>query len=343
MNDRTTAKPADLLRQIAISMRSSRALHAAAELKIADHLSAGPMSSADLAAATRCHVSSIYRLMRALSALGVFAEAQPGRFRLTEIGDRLRSDAPGSFRSAVLFLAGDVRWRVWSDLIGSIRDGRPAINRVLGVDLFDFYEQHPAESEIHDQAMAGFTTAISGIVLDAYDFARFHTVVDVGGGSGRFIADVLAAHPHLQGILFDLSHVVGGAPALLEASDVAGRCRCESGSFFDAIPAGADGYMLKQVIHDWDDARVAAILAACRRAMPPDATLLILERVMPERVAEGQAVEAFLVDLEMLVMTPGGRERTEREFEALLSAAGFSLASVTRTASPISVIEARPA
>ncbi len=173
------------------------------------------------------------------------------------------------------------------------------------MSIFDYYTVHPEESAIHDGAMAAASRMVSAAVLDAYDFSRFRCVVDVGGGTGQLIGDILRAHPALHGVLFDLPHVVANARDLLTARGVADRCRVESGSFFDAVPAGGDAYLLKQIIHDWDDPRSTAILAMCRGALPPEGTLLVLDRVLPERAEPGQRIEAFLLDLEMLTMTPG--------------------------------------
>lgn len=343
MSKKSQAESAATLRQLCMGLRASQALYVAAKLGIADRLAERPMGSADLAAATSTHAPSMRRLMRALCALGVFAEREPDSFVLTPVGEHLRSGVPASLRALVLFLAGEVRWRCWSDLLGSVRTGEAAAERALGMPIFEYYATHPEESAIHDQALAATSARASVAVLEAYDFSRFRWVVDVGGGTGQLLADLLGAHPTLCGILFDLPHVVANAPAVLSARGVADRCRIEGGSFFDAVPAGGDAYVLKQVIHDWDDPRAAAILATCRKALSPEARLLVLDRVLPERVEQGHPVEALLLDLEMLVMTPGGRERTEGEFRKLLSAAGFEVKRVVTTASPISIVESQPA
>lgn len=343
MSEKDQAQSTPALLQLCMGLRASQALYAAAKLGIADCLAERPMGSADLAAATSTDAPSMRRLMRALSALGVFAEEEPDCFVLTPVGEHLRIGVAASLRASVLFLTGEVRWRCWSDLLGSVRTGAAAAERVLGMQIFDYYAAHPEESAIHDQAMAGMSAAASAAVLDAYDFSRLRCVVDVGGGTGQLLADILGAHPGLRGILFDLPHVVANAPAVLSARGVADRCRIEGGSFFDAVPGGGDGYLLKQIIHDWDDPRATAILATCRRVLSPDATILILDRVLPERAGQGQFLDAFMTDLEMLVMTPGGRERTEGEFRKLLSAAGLELKRIVTTASPISIVEARPA
>ncbi len=328
-----------MLRQMAMAMRTSRALYVAAELGVADHLANGAMTSAALAEATGAHADALRRLMRALSAAGVFAQTAPDNFGLTDIGDRLRRDHPRSFRAGVLFLAGPARWQLWSDLLRSVRTGKPAVEHAPGRTMFDEYADRPAEAAVMNDAMKAFTELVSHAVLSAYDFSRFGTLMDVGGGTGEMIASVLAATPALRGVLLDLLHVVANAQPVLERHGVADRCVCLAGDFFAEVPRGADAIMLKQVIHDWNDAEAIALLGRCREAMPQGGTLLILDRVMPEHASPGAPTDAFLLDLEMLV-GPGGRERTEDEFRRILAASGLALVSVTRTASAVSIIEA---
>ncbi len=192
------------------------------------------------------------------------------------------------------------------------------------------------------EAMAGFAAALSAPLMAAYDFGRFRRVADIGGGTGRLLVDILAAHPRARGILFDLPHVVADATALLEPAGVESRCEVVGGNFFDGVPTGADAYVLRAILHDWDDERSIAILKNVRKAMAEHAVLLIVERVLSERAQEGVAANSYLLDLEMLVNTPGGRERTESEFQAVLSAAGSGAARVIPTATATGVIEARP-
>jgi hypothetical protein len=332
--------PRVLLRQMATGMRTAQALYVATELGVADHLSNGPMSSSDLAMATRAHAGAIRRLMRALSALGVFAEDTPDHFSLTKVGDHLRSDHPRSLRSGTLFLTGPLRWQLWSDLLESVRTGEPATERLFGCNIFDYYSSHPADEAIMNEAMRANTDLVSRAVVTAFNFSRFRTVMDIGGGTGDLIGSILAAHPQLQGILVDRSQVVAAARPVLEQHGVSDRCVCIPGDFFNAVPPGADVIMLKNVVHDWDDARALRLLACCREGMPEDGTLLIIERVLPERAEGGMPVDPFLADLEMMVGA-GGRERTEDEYRALLSVTGLTLVSVTPAAYAFSLIEAR--
>ena len=330
----------DLLRDVLHGFRATQALYVAAHLGIADHLAHGPLDRQALAGMTGTDPAALGRLIRALCALGVFAESPDGRFSLAGPGQFLRRDVAGSYRAAVLLLAGGTRWRCWSSLLETVRTGVDAAERELGMQIFDFYAAHPAESQVHDEAMRSLSANAAAIV-DALDVGAARVIVDVGGGTGELLAAALAAHRELNGILFDLPDVVGRAGDVLRQNDVAGRCRIEAGSFFDRVPRG-DLYLLKQVLHDWDDARAVAILKCCRRHMHSDARLIVIERRMPERAETGVAREAFMTDLEMLVMTPGGRERTESELQALFAAAGLRHERTVATASTVSLFEARP-
>jgi O-methyltransferase len=342
MDDRHAVAPALMLRQLAFVMRASRALAVVAQLGIADLLARGLRTSSELAAAAGVDASSLRRLLRALVAHGVFEEEAPDRFVLNPPAELLRHDVPGSQRAGVLFTAGDLRWKLWSDLAESIRTGEAASERAFGKNIFESHAENADESALFNQAMASFSAALSPPLIAAYDFSKFHTIVDVGGGTGRFLADILVANPGVSGVLFDLPNVLTTAPLLLEASGVAGRCELVPGSFFESVPAGGDAYVMKVVIHDWDDARAVSILANCRKAMDRVGSLLIVDRVMPEKAESGRAAESYLLDLEMLVLTPGGRERTEAEFRSMLASAGFALKQIVPTAAPVSIIEASP-
>jgi O-methyltransferase domain len=293
-----------------------------------------------LAAAADAHAPSLARLLRALAALGVVAEETDGRVGLTLLGMPLRSDVPGSVQNILRFLVGDWFWRSWGDLLYSVWTGEPAIDRAFGMSTFEYWERHPEAGAIHDAFFTAMSRATTAPLVAAYDFSRFGTIVDVGGSKGSLLAAILMAYPRVRGILFDVPHVVAGAAPVLTEAGVADRCAVVGGDFFTTVPPGADAYILKYIIHDWDDARAAAILKRCREAMAPGAVLLLIEQVLPERMEAGAAARrAARLDLQMLVLTPGGRERTAREFRSLLGEAGFELWRVLSTQSPFSILE----
>lgn len=343
MDEKLQVSPAIMLRQLAYVMRASRALYAAAELDLADILGAGPMTSGEIAAKAGVDGPTLRRLMRALVAHGVFEESERDCFRLNVVGELLRRDVQGSQRAAVLFVAGKMRWELWSDFLESVRTGQAAVERAFGKTLFERNAENPEESALFNEAMASLSAALSTPIMAAYNFGLFSRLADIGGGTGRLIADLLVAHPDMRGILFDLPNVVAGAPSILEASGVAGRCEIVDGSFFDFVPAGADAYVMRAILHDWDDERSIAILQNVRKAMRSDAVLLIVERVLPERAEAGNASDSYLLDLEMLVNTPGGRERSLSEFGEILAAAGFGPPRLVPTTTATSILEARPA
>jgi hypothetical protein len=336
------ASAAATLRGLGNGLRVSQALYVAAELRVADHLSGQPLNNLELAAATGTDASALGRVLRALCALGVLSVTPSGYYSLTSVGRLLQSDVPGSWRAGIRFTAGPVRWRCWSQLLETVVTGANASERVLGQQLFEFYTANPAESKIHDDAMRSFSAGHAAAIVAAIDLREAHLVVDVGGGTAETLAAILVAHPNLRGVLFDLPNVAHHVADVLAARHVADRCTVESGSFFEAIPGDGDVYLLKHVIHDWDDERAADILRCCRRCMPRNAKLLIVERRMPELADCNGPAETFMTDLEMLVMSPGGRERTESEFRKLLGGTGFQHLRTLPTTSPSCIFEAQP-
>ena len=320
----------------------SRAIYVVAKLGIADHLSEGPRRADDLAAATGMHAPSLKRVLRLLASVGVFTEEADSRFALTPIGDCLRAGVPGSMRAAAL-LFGGVTQQAWGDLQRSVETGEPAFRRVFGMDSFDYMAQHPDEAANFDAAMADFTKRIATAVVAAYDFSPFNRIVDVGGGNGTLLAGILKANLSLAGVLFDLPQVADRALAPMRELGLANRCEIVGGDFFKVVPGGGDAYLLKHVIHDWNDERAGEILRTCRRAMGAEAKLLILEGVYPLRIDQSdESRGAAANDVNMLVCT-GGRQRSEAEFRNLYEAAGFSLTRILPTQTPVKVIEGIPA
>lgn len=314
-----------------------RAIHIVAELGVADYLADGAKSAEDLARAVGAHPSALHRLLRALASVGVFTEVEPRCFALTPVGEFLRTDIPGSLRPLARMI-GEHHWNVWGALMHSVTTGQPAYPRVHGLGFFDYVQRHPDKGRIFDEAMTGYVSQSSVAVAAACDFTRFKSIVDVGGGHGALMAAMLKASPLAGGTIFDLPGVVPGARERMEAAGLSDRCQCVGGDFFAAVPAGGDAYTLASILHDWDDERCAVILRNCRRVMTGHEMLLLVEMVIPPGDAP---FFGKLLDLEMLVSF-GGRERTEAEYGELLGRAGFRLARVTPTATPASVIEAIP-
>ena len=314
----------------------TQAVCVAAELGIADMLKDGPRSAQEIAQAADASEDAVYRLLRALASLGLFASLPERRFSLTPLGTYLRSDVPGSLRGFARFAGHDVTWRPWGHLAYSVRTGRPAVDHVFGMGIFDYLAEHADVAAVVNDAMTAVTTTESTAVAAAYDFSGIGTLVDVGGGHGLLLASILKVNPGMHGILFELPHAVEGATSRFRREGLAARCTVIGGDFFTAIPEGGDAYMMKKVIHDWDDDHAHRILWHCHRAMRPRTKLLVVERV----IVPGDEVDGGKwSDLEMLVLSGGGRERTEREFKALYEHAGFDLTRIVATRSTVCLIE----
>jgi len=336
----TDLPPAFTLFQLATGHYVSHAIYVAATLGIADELAAGPRSCAELAKATATHAPSLKRVLRLLASVGILNETDAGDFALTPIGACLRRDVPGSFRSTALMFTGPLVRSAWGDLLHTVQTGEVAVEHVTGMNAFEYFAQHPEEAALFDEAMASFTSMVAMAVVAAYDFSSFGTLVDVGGGNGALLIGILNANPGLRGLVFDLPRVVAGATRQLAAAGLKGRCETKGGDFFEAVPSGADAYILKHVIHDWDDARALKILQNCQRAMRSQAKLLIVEGVYPPRIDQSLASRgAAANDVNMLVCT-GGRQRSEAEFRELFAAAGFTFSRIVPTLAASSVIEA---
>ncbi len=315
--------------------RSTQLIYVAAKLQIPDLLAEGPKSSEELAREVRVNAQILHRVLRGLVILRVVVERDGGWFSLGPLGEYLRSGLRDSMRGLAI-LSGEVKYPLWSALLHTVRTGEPAFGHVFGSRLFDYYAAHPELSEHFDQTMVTGTRRYAAAIVDAFDLASSNVIVDVGGGHGALLAAILKAHPHLRGILFDSAHVVRGAQPLLESEGVADRCELIAGDFFEAVPSGGDTYILKWILHDWDDERAESILRNCRRAMGAQGKLLVLERLLPDRAEEGP--EVISADLTMM-MELMSRERTEGEYRSLLTASGFRLTRIIPTRSILSVIE----
>lgn len=313
----------------------SRAVYVAAKLGIPDLLKDEPKSAADLAQATHMHMPSLYRVLRALHSVGVFAVDDQGRFILTALGATLRTDVPGSLRYFAIEELGENHYPAWEKVLHSVETGAIAFDHVYGKSKWQYMQDYPAEAKIFDEAMSSFSSVVAAAVVAAYDFSSSATVVDIGGGDGTLLAAILKANPQLRGVLADLPHVAERAQRRLAMEGLAERSEIAAGSFFESAPAG-DTYVLKWIIHDWDDPRSVEILKNCRSAMSANGRVLLVEAVIEPGMATSFAK---CMDLNMLVMT-GGRERTEAEYRALLDSAGLRLTRIIPTHTAMSVIEA---
>lgn len=313
----------------------SQAIYVAAKLGISDLLADGPKEVEQLAASTDTDAEALYRLLRGLSSIEIFAEEDERHFRLTPLAETLRSDVAGSQRALALMM-GDEHYRVWGELLYSVRTGEVAFDKIFGKPIFEYLAENPDSAEIFDAAMTGIHGRETQLLLDAYDFSSCKTIADIGGGNGTQLTAILQKYPDARGILFDLPHVVERAQPKLDAAGMTARCQAVGGDFIQSVPAGADAYVLRRIIHDWDDENAIVILKQCCEAMSPGGKVLMVESVIPPG---NEPFFGKLLDLTMLLI-PGGMERTADEYRELLDDAGLQLMRIIPTEGDISVIEA---
>jgi hypothetical protein len=319
-------------------MWAMQAAASAARLGIPDIIGDGAKTPDEVAKAAGTHPGATRRLMRGLASLGVFSREDGERYRVTEVGRFLRSDTPGSLKNMFIGESDTVHWRSWERLDDAVRTGDPRPKAVFGVPAFDYYAQHPDEGAQFGKAMENVSRFAANAVLGAYDFSDARTIMDVGGGNGSMTIAILETTPDARGLVVDLPYIEGPAKERIRAAGLESRARFEPVNFFERVPQGADVHMLKFILHDWNDEECVQILKNCRAAIAPDGRLVAIEMVVPEQI---QPDFVHVMDLNMLVMT-GGQERTAQEYETLFAKAGFRLSRVVPTASPFSVIEARP-
>ena len=339
MTDMSALEPAEYLRRLFDDVEFSYLVVMAAQLGVADLLASGPRSIADLSAATGVDAQSLYRVLRALASRGLFREEGDKRFSLTPLADPLRQDAPHSIRGQALWSGSDAYRRTWGDLAYSVRTGEPAFDHVYGKPFFDYLAEQPALAKIFNDVMTSDSSDEGAAIAAAHDFSRYRRIVDVGGGHGALLAAILDRYPGPLGVLFDLPDVVETARGAIDRHIAAGRVEKVAGDFSEAVPDAGDAYVLKWIVHDWDDEAAIRILANCRTAMAPAGKVLLVEVVVPQGTA---GYDATSLDTAMLVFT-GSRERTEGEYLGLLHRAGLTLVKTTPTASPFSILEATPA
>ena len=332
------AQAAMRLRDMIMGFRVTQLLHVAASLRLADHLAGTPQAAAALARSVGADESALRRILRALVGLGILDETD-GTFALTTLGQLLRRDLPDSLHGLAVLYGDDWLWRAYGQMLHSALTGDSAFAHVHGASFYEYLDRNSRAAAQFQDAMATYSRLEAAAIAEAYDFPASATVVDVGGGEGTLLAALLSAHPSLSGVLFDQPAVVARAERVFAAAGVAARATWAGGDFFSSILPDGDVYLLKSVVHNWDDEAAERLLKSCRRAMRPGARLLIAERVVP---SDNAPSEAKLFDINMLVIV-GGRERTEAEHRRLLERSSLTLARVIATKSPLSLIEAQPA
>ncbi|MBK9308812.1 MAG: methyltransferase [Nitrospira sp.] len=328
--------PPELMRNLAIGYWASRLVHVAAKLRLADLLKGGSRSIEDLASAAGVQPGSLYRLLRALASLGIFAETKGRRFKLTPLAATLRTGVPHSMHAWAVMINESWMWDSWKELLSGVKTGDMPFQKAHGMPIFQYLERHPEDLEVFGESMSSLSQAENPAITTAYKFPKGRTVVDIGGGHGSLLAAILKANPSVKGILFDQSAVIARAEndKHITAKGIASRCRLESGDFFEDVPKGGDAYIMKYILHDWSDEECVKILANCRAAMNEKGKVLVVDNVVS---AGNDPSWGKLLDIQMLII--GGRERTKQEFAALFASAGLKLTRIVPTKCPLSIVE----
>jgi len=337
MSDRTSMSPPEAVLNALAGFWTGRALYAVAKLGIADLVKGGPKSVEELASGTGSDAGALYRLLRALASTGWFEEDPDGRFGPSPWTAALETESPVSLRYLAMTELGEEHYPAWGNLLHSVRTGEIAFNDHFGIPNWEYWSQHPEQADIFNKAMSNLTTLIDPALIANYDFRPFRKIVDVGGGRGTLLASILR-HTDASGIVLDLPHVIALARQDEATAALGNRCELVEGDFFKSVPAGGDAYILKWIVHDWNDEQCITFLGNCRSAMSSTSKLLVIEAVLPGR---NEPSWHKLMDLNMLVMT-GGRERTEQEYRDMFRAAGFRLTKVIPTPTGFSWLEGVP-
>lgn len=327
--------------QMMNAYRLSQSISVAAKLGIADLLADGPKSSEELAQATGAHAQSLYRLLRALASFGIFAEEENGLFGLTPRAAMLQTNVPGSIRAYAIVIGEEWHWRMWGGILHSVKTGEPVFDKMFGMEFQEFYNQNPQVAKNFDAAMVSVLAMTDNAILTNYDFSSFAKVVDVatGGGDANLIVSILKKYPTTQGVFFDLPSRIEPAKHVIEAAGLGERSELFGGDVFESFAPGGDAYIIKNLIHDYDDERAIKILKNCRGAIANNGKLLVVEMIIPPG---NEPSLGKIVDVEALIMTAGAIERTEQQYGELLEKAGFKVTRVISTRSPMSIIEAEP-
>ena len=317
----------------------SRSVYVIAKLGIPDLLKTGPKTAEELASATKMHAPSLFRILRALASVGVLTSSDGQVFAQTPLSETLVTDAPGSLRWFAVSELGQEHYPAWGNLMHSVKTGEIAFDDFFGMDIWKYFNQNPEDAAVFNDSMSAMSGATNEAITSLYDFSNAGTIVDIGGGHGALLRSILEKYPKAKGVLFDAAEVIEGARPKIEAAGLAERCETVAGDFFKSVPAAGDTYIMKWIIHDWDEEKAIAILKNCRNRMGENGKLILVDCVVPET---DEPHFSKFIDLNMLVMT-GGRERTANEFEQLLAGAGFRVTRIIPTELPFSIIEAVPA
>ena len=328
--------PPELMRNLAIGYWASRLVHVAAKLRLADLLKGGSRTVEDLASAADVQPVPLYRLLRALASLGIFAESKGRRFKLTPLAATLQTGVPNSMHAWAMMVNEPWMWDSWKQLLSGVKTGEMPFLKAHGMPIFQYLEHHPEDLEVFGESMSSLSQAENPAIAAAYKFPKGRTLVDVGGGHGSLLAAILKANPSLKGVLFDQSAVIARAEndKHITAKGIAQRCRLESGDFFEGVPKGGDAYIMKYILHDWNDDECVKILANCRAAMNEKGKVLVVDNVVS---AGNDPSWGKLLDIQMLII--GGRERTKQEFATLFASAGLKLTRIVPTKCPLSIVE----
>jgi O-methyltransferase domain len=340
MSDKQSSQEAQrLIGQLLFGKQMTYCLSGVARFGVADHMNATAMAVEEIAGKTGVHAPSLYRVMRMLASMGVFKEERGKRFALTPAGELLKSDAPGTMRYHAMMLGDEWTMRAYEHFTECLRTGQNGVSKAYGQHLFDVLAERPEQSDTFQAAMTSSSTIEGKAVISAYDFSGIKRLADLGGGHGVLLASILRLYPQMQGVLFDRAEIIAGM-AKDQFAGCEGRITIEGGSFFERVPDGCDAYMMKHIIHDWDDEHCRTTLKLMRDKLPTDGRVLVCEMVVTD---EPGPTPAKILDILMLVITMGGKERTKDEFAELFASSGLRLNRIVPTEGPICVIEAVPA
>ena len=309
----------------------------AAKLGIADLLADGPKSVEQLSIATETHSPSLYRILRVLDRMGIFSEDSPEIFSLTEASEFLKTDSPFSVKDWAILNGSEWHSKSWMNLLYSVKTGKPSFGDIYGMKDFEYFQRNQEDYEVLNNAMTFFSRGQARRIVNSYDFSKFRTIVDVGGGHGYLLTTILKSNPHLQGILFDLPEVVDGARKTIEKEKLDDRCKIIEGDFFKSVPKGADVYVMKYIIHDWSDDNARKILQNCREVITSNGKILVVDKVIS---LKSGLHDEIMGDIEMMILGEG-RERTESEFRELFNSAGFKLTKIIPTQLPLYILEGK--